>query len=364
MESAGVEKLSEEELNRLGRDKQIEELKKDHEKLYSKITSMENYDNLNIETQADYLVNNLLPSDLLGVVAAPGGTGKTFFLLDLAISVTTGQPFLENPNWTTTQGKVLCVMAEDSENTLHKRSKKILKHRNLEGNEYLGDLDLIPAYGEETYLGYPPSFKESNLKESPFFLFLERLVTINRYDLVILDPLTHFLAGNEDIVNTKIFVILVERLRKTIAKNHGNHTVILYSHHTTKGTTKGKNNSLSEAIRGSGALVNSPRWACMLRNKEDLSDEEQKVQQGDLRLDVVKANDMPKPNFSEIWKLPDKPHENSFLGGCLTCDPGPAKKQGYDPFGLGAHEKKPDPQDLNEQTDYNWDKEDLEINYN
>ena len=74
---------------------------------------------LDINEEQD-IVENLLPIGV-SVIGAPQKIGKTFFCLQLAISVSTGQSFL---NKSVQQGTVLYIALEDPKEKIRKRIKR------------------------------------------------------------------------------------------------------------------------------------------------------------------------------------------------------------------------------------------------
>ena len=77
---------------------------------------------LDINEEQD-IVENLLPIGV-SVIGAPQKIGKTFFCLQLAISVSTSQNFL---NKSVQQGTVLYIALEDPKAKIRKRIKNLIK---------------------------------------------------------------------------------------------------------------------------------------------------------------------------------------------------------------------------------------------
>lgn len=81
-----------------------------------------------------WAVQNLIPAGL-SVLASPPKVGKSFFCLQLALAVATGQPFLDHR---TEKGSVLYISLEDSPYSLQKRLSYFLEdHRKIPSNLYL-----------------------------------------------------------------------------------------------------------------------------------------------------------------------------------------------------------------------------------
>jgi RecA-family ATPase len=70
----------------------------------------------------DWLVENLLPQGV-SLLCAPSKTGKSWMMMQLAIAIATGQPFLGFP---TKKRKVMYYAFEDDESRLLDRMNKLL----------------------------------------------------------------------------------------------------------------------------------------------------------------------------------------------------------------------------------------------
>jgi hypothetical protein len=163
--------------------------------------------------------------------------GKTFLVLDWALSIATGEPWLGMNTKVEcgkerTPGKVAYLLAEGPDG-LNRRTMGWLSHKKIEkekGAELLRDRFLLPK-GE---------------------LFLDRDEDLNRLianiedkckdlSLLVLDPLASFMAGDEN--STRDMQVVVEALRR-IVERFG--CSVLLVHHS------GKNEWAGE--RGSSAL--------------------------------------------------------------------------------------------------------------
>ncbi|PAV24452.1 hypothetical protein CF392_16215, partial [Tamilnaduibacter salinus] len=73
-----------------------------------------------------WVVSDRLPQDVVGILAAAGGTGKSMATLQLAVSIATGLPWLEMT--ISEPGTVLMVSAEDDRQEIHRRLSRIVEH--------------------------------------------------------------------------------------------------------------------------------------------------------------------------------------------------------------------------------------------
>ncbi len=214
-----------------------------------------------------------LPSGIVGMLAAPGGTGKTRALMQLAIAVATGTPWLtvfkpERP------GRVLMVLGEEDRDTIQRRMyayTQNAKQLHAKGHDVELDLDLIeknlkliPGRGAAMRL------LDERGEETPEYHELRTTLTgPDEWALVILDPAARFLppeAEKDNAVATRF----IEALERLAMKGTGKPTVLI-AHHMNKGAL-GKDASVGNQglARGSSALTDGVRWqANMLWSKAD-----------------------------------------------------------------------------------------------
>lgn len=100
-----------------------------------KISSIKASDLMKMTIPApEWAVQNMIPAGLSVLASAPK-VGKSFLCLQMALSVATGQPFLEHR---TEKGSVLYLSLEDTAYSLQKRLSYFLDdHRNIPSNLYL-----------------------------------------------------------------------------------------------------------------------------------------------------------------------------------------------------------------------------------
>lgn len=84
-----------------------------------------------------YLVRDLLPHPVCGLVIAPGGTGKSFLTLSLAVAISTARLFLDVE--VDEPGSVVIIAGEDDLDELHRRFVPIMQRETafLEESEAL-----------------------------------------------------------------------------------------------------------------------------------------------------------------------------------------------------------------------------------
>lgn len=238
----------------------------------------------------EYIITPLLPRGVTGALVAPGGTGKSFMLMQLAAAVASGSPLLgyEVPE----PAGVLMLAAEDDREEIHRRMAAIVgsfhdrepePHEMEMLKELAANLYIQPRVGEENRLTMRGP--DGNVILSPL---VDRIIAtarqIENLKLIILDPVSRFRSGDENSSEDATRLVeACERIRKAT-----NATVLL-AHHTRKGAS-----GLQDDIRGASAFVDGLRWAATLHRlnaddaKEYGMDREEAAKY--LRFQLVKAN--------------------------------------------------------------------------
>nr|WP_024822246.1 AAA family ATPase [Aminobacterium mobile] len=177
----------------------------------------------------EWAVQNMIPAGL-SVLASPPKVGKSFFCLQLALAVATGQPFLDHR---TEKGSVLYISLEDSPYSLQKRLSYFLEdHRKIPNNLFLtNELPQLDAQG--------------------LLLLDQWLATHNDARLVIIDTWGKTKPnGNRQKNAYESDVELVSPIKK-LADRYS--TSILLVHHLKKGG--GKESDWLESLSGSMGLA-------------------------------------------------------------------------------------------------------------
>jgi len=211
----------------------------------------------------EFIVNDFLPRLNVGVIAAPGGTGKGYFTLQLALSVATGIKFLgkfdiANP------GGVLYCNAEDDEPEIHRRFLGCLREvaRDVgpeaakEAIGALGERFYAPSLTGKRRLTLYPDQTGSNKRD-----LLNLAQSIPDLRLIILDPANRIMAGDFNRVEeVTAFIQCLEE----IATESG--ATILLVTHTNKASQSGDRDSKHSAgaVLGSQSFVNAARWVMTL----------------------------------------------------------------------------------------------------
>lgn len=227
------------------------------------------------EKEPEFYLKNWLPIPLgtITIISAPGGTGKTWIVAQLALRF-----MLEHPN-----KKAFLWLSEDLES--------IVKHRmNLICNSIL-DTKLDSRFENITITDtFPEPLLERNKGVFKMgYKFDQIKVELKDYDLIVLDPLLAFYGADEnDNSQARLFMQPFMNWCKEANKS------IIFLHHSNK--TIGAD-SLNRT-RGAGAFVDAAR-VCYEVNKIYKKDNKT------LDIDVLHLRDikLSKDNYGAIKHL-------------------------------------------------------------
>ena len=214
-----------------------------------------------------WLLNDLIVLGKVGAIVAPGGSSKSQWLLQLAVGVATGIPVAEHWDIGETGG-VLVFFAEDDEDEIHRRIKRITNHVTTagHGNELQGLEDRLYVFstiGHNTLLT-----KREPSGEVTATGLVARIASlaehIENLKLIIIDPASRFRGGEEN--SNEDATRFVEAL-ETLAKKTG--ATVLIAHHTNKGSYSADSEPGQGASRGASALTDGLRWQMNLGRLTD-----------------------------------------------------------------------------------------------
>lgn len=229
----------------------------------------------------EWLVDQVIPQGQVGVLVAPGGTGKSTICLQLGVAGAVGSKFL-NTFEIDKPFKSEMLFGEESEEELQRRGYAIVQ-QELDMSMGDGKLD-CDKIEESTFIksmvGVPKSLTTKQNRQIEFSGILYRLIAAikQRKDvkLVILDPASRFNGGEEN--NSEDATKFIEAL-ELIALETG--ATVLAVHHANKNNVRGGDYSQA-ASRGSSALTDGARFQLHLSRptpeeikKHDLDDEAQ-----------------------------------------------------------------------------------------
>lgn len=251
----------------------------------------------------------------LAMMAAPGGTGKTQLLFQLAVAVASGVQWLQTYD-VTQAGPVLLVLGEEDEDEMHRRIR--------------GATDAMQSWAHAAQIstnlhvlsmnGKTAGMTDKNGSETEFCRTLGAGLANwgVLWSLIILDPASRFLGPEAEIDNAAAtrWIEAAERLTQMPSKPS-----ILFAHHANKGALAGSTDQ--GAARGSSALTDGVRLQMNLdrvtyqeKDAAGISTGPRLVDPTRVILRVVKSNYGPIPE--PLLLLRDFDH-----GGFLAPDPFP-----------------------------------------
>lgn len=201
-----------------------------------------------------------LPRRDVGMIAAPGGTGKTRLGLQLAMGVAlgTGWPW---QGWARPPGRVLYLAAEEHPDTLVDRLRAIAQATEMPAQ----DLDRLDQRLDlHSMVGLPEACLSSSGAEGPLTSALLGLPA-GRYRLVVIDPLASF-AG-VDAENDNAAATRVVKYLRAVGGTSG--AAVLVVHHVAKAAILNGQTHLAVSARGAVALTDGVRWQAQLTRAGD-----------------------------------------------------------------------------------------------
>lgn len=183
--------------------------------------------------EPDQVVHGILHQGSKFCIGGASKACKTWTLLDLALSVSNGLPWI---NFDTTQGKVLYINFEIQDFAWQKRIKIVADRRGIKD---LSGIELLNLRGKKTdFKSLIPQIIES-LKEIKFCL-------------VIIDPI-YKLYGSTDENNARDVAALLNAVEQL---SHESGAAVAYASHFSKGNQAGK--EAMDRVSGSGVFARDP----------------------------------------------------------------------------------------------------------
>ena len=184
----------------------------------------------------------------VGLLCAPGGTGKSFLALELAFAVASGNCLLEKIP-VHAAGNALVVQFEDDSWDTTNRGNSILRAMREQGK-------ILPEPTALSVFSLPE--EALPLLDSSGLLIEENITALTEIcegmRLVVLDPLSHLHVANE---NDSTHMNVLSKILKKIAQKC--QCGILVCHHMSKAATLSGQGDVQQAARGSSALVDAAR---------------------------------------------------------------------------------------------------------
>jgi len=210
----------------------------------------------------DFLVDPIIPFVPVGIVAAAGGTGKSFFCLQLAAALASGKNFMGYSVPYDAIGKTVIFNCEDDTTEVHRRLKAIhaADPSVFSYPETLDKIIVPPVDHAQDFFLYSSKRPEMSKTDQ----IIKYLKKIENLKLVVFDPANIIFEGDSKDENE------VSRFFKHLYKIHNEvGCMVLVLNHTNK-ASKGDKVNLAEQVMGSVAWVNRSRLVINLRYQDSI----------------------------------------------------------------------------------------------
>ncbi len=211
-----------------------------------------------------WLFTRLLEQGELAVLAGPGGSGKSTAALQGVFAVGTGGPWLYGYSVGGEPGEAWYLSSEDSRRTLHRKGDAIMETLTP-AERGLARRFVRLMHLPSRYCLLRQDSKTREVVPTEYWQGFREKVMARRPRLIVLDPLSSvmLLTETDNTATTDALGYLEE-----LCEESG--TCILFLHHVQKtGSLLKDPEDLVErldqtAIRGAGAIVNTPRTAMLM----------------------------------------------------------------------------------------------------
>lgn len=202
-----------------------------------------------------------LPVGTVGNLVAPGATGKTQFLLQLAVARSLGLPSLGGLFPAAEPENVLFLAAEEQEVVMRQRLHDVTAWLVEEGLFPTRErADIVHALNERLKIFPLTGHDVCLLSDGDYTEVLGRIAQLAQGNrLIIADPLRRFHDGDEN--DSGAMTRLVQGFERVAMSARA---AVLLAHHTNKAATLGGQGEIQQAARGSSALTDGVRWQANL----------------------------------------------------------------------------------------------------
>jgi len=201
-----------------------------------------------------WIIPGVMLSGYTHMLVAPGGSGKSLFTLQLAITLATGGA------WGDMIPRKRCrALVINVEDDMQEQRRRLAAARRVMGKdvtELRGMIDL--AADPESIIVARADPNRKTVVSTPVVETLRRYIVDHDIGVLIVDPFAETFEGDE---NSNSEVKWAMRIwRDEIARATG--CAVYLVHHTTKGSENGAGNA--DIVRGAGSIVNSTRITATL----------------------------------------------------------------------------------------------------
>lgn len=200
-----------------------------------------------------WVIPGVMLSGYTHMLAAPGGSGKSLFTLQIAIALATGEPWGEfKPR---RKARSLIINVEDD---IHEQRRRIAAARRVmkvDSDDLRGMVHIVTETDTIVVAGFDQARR---MVAKPIVPVLVDYIRQHEIDVLIVDPFTETFEGDENDNSEVKWAMRV--WRDEIARATG--CVVYLVHHTTKHASHGAGDA--NVVRGGGSIVNSTRISATL----------------------------------------------------------------------------------------------------
>lgn len=245
-----------------------------------------------------WLLSNVLPLGKLGVLAAAGGVGKTMAVVQLALSVATGEDWLGTFSISPEGiGRVLLALGEEDAEEVHRRLYNAARAMRLSPDDQklaLERIVVLPLAG--THVALTNAADSDDIEtDGARSLIAKMKAHAQDWRLVVFDPLARFAGPDAEKDNAAATRFL--ETAESFCQSPGNPTVLLIHHSAqhARAENGAAADDASHAARGVTGLTDGSRWVASLRDRKvDLNDAELRR-----RLGRIAELRIPKNNYAK-----------------------------------------------------------------
>lgn len=243
-----------------------------------------------------WLVPGALLAGYTHMLAAPGGSGKSLFTLQMAIALAAGVEwggFVPRKRY-----RSIVVNVEDDIHEQRRRLSAAARVMGLDPRALRGWIYLVDASQGIVVAGRDPN--KGSLVTTPVAAKLRTFIEDNRIDVLWADPFAETFEGDENDNSEVKWAMKI--WRDEIARP--TKAAVYLVHHTTKYAANGAGDA--NVIRGAGAIVNSTRISATLMPMTADEATAIGIDQADrhlfVRYDDAKANQSLKTNTAKWFR--------------------------------------------------------------
>ena len=201
-----------------------------------------------------WVIPGVMLSGYTHMLAAPGGSGKSLFTLQLAITLAMGKPWGEFK--ALRKARTMVINVEDDIHEQRRRLSAARRVMDAPADELRGMIHVVTETDTIIVAGFDTNRRTMVAK--PIVPVLVDYIRSNDIDVLIVDPFTETFEGDENDNSEVKWAMRV--WRDEIARATG--CVVYLVHHTTKHAGNGAGDA--NVVRGAGAIVNSTRISATL----------------------------------------------------------------------------------------------------